>query len=327
MKYPDPALWMRMTQEQVFEAFCNITGSFHDGKGNRQFVYIPGTRKDRVLLVAHADTVWDDDMAENKIGFTHGIYFSENRGNGMSRRGIGADDRAGCCILWELQKLGHSLLVVSGEERGGITSSWMMRSPFWEEEASKHNFAVQFDRRGFNDIVFYSVGTRKFKDYVASKTGYIEQRGSFTDICNLCEDICGVNMSVGYYSEHTPNERLCLNQWINTLITAKAWLSQTDLPRFELVQEKLHTSQDAIEELERYYSGDWMHEAIGLRQAVEMEKKKAATISSTSILRETRFQELIRKVQIKCGKCNYMNNQERLVVKGFLCEKCKVSLI
>ena len=100
MKYPDPALWMKMTQAQVFESFANINGAFYDGRGKRQFVYIPGTRKDRVLLVAHADTVWDDHNIANKIGFTHGIYFSENRGNGNPRRGIGADDRAGCCIVW-----------------------------------------------------------------------------------------------------------------------------------------------------------------------------------------------------------------------------------
>ena len=47
---------------RVFEAFINLnrfgtTYSINDNK--RSFLYIPGKRKDRVLLVAHADTVWD----------------------------------------------------------------------------------------------------------------------------------------------------------------------------------------------------------------------------------------------------------------------------
>ena len=38
--------------------------------------------------------------------------------SGVYDEGIGADDRAGCAILWLLKDSGHSLLVTNGEEIG-----------------------------------------------------------------------------------------------------------------------------------------------------------------------------------------------------------------
>jgi hypothetical protein len=52
---------------------------------------------------------------------SNGVFQSANR-----IRGIGADDRAGCAILWLLKDLGHSLLITDGEEKGGIGSKWLM---------------------------------------------------------------------------------------------------------------------------------------------------------------------------------------------------------
>ena len=44
----------------VFDKFLSLDGAIPVlGGGKNNFVYVPGTRKDRVLLVAHADTVWD----------------------------------------------------------------------------------------------------------------------------------------------------------------------------------------------------------------------------------------------------------------------------
>ena len=46
--------------DQVFSRFGNEPGAIIRGEGLRKFAYVPGMRrKDRVLLVAHADTVWD----------------------------------------------------------------------------------------------------------------------------------------------------------------------------------------------------------------------------------------------------------------------------
>ena len=104
--------------DDVMTLFEQLPGAIV-GKGEgalERFVYIPGTRKDRVLLVAHADTVWDEaygNPCRSQWKFENGVYYSIN-----PQCGIGADDRSGCAMLWALRDCGHSILVVSGEEKG-----------------------------------------------------------------------------------------------------------------------------------------------------------------------------------------------------------------
>jgi len=236
--------WMMMTRVEVIKNFYSLENAFSDGVGDKQFVYVPGTRKDRVLLVAHADTVWDGTPVQPRVKdniiysgerekdvVCAGRYNSEVKRRGV---GIGADDRAGCAALWSLRNLGHSLMITSGEEKGCISAKWLMQTPYWEDELNKtHQFAIEFDRRGRSDIVFYDIATKTFADYVKKQTGYKPCSGSFSDICCLCEDLCGVNISVGYYNEHTAEEKIRVDQWLNTLMTVARWIRQKDLPRFE----------------------------------------------------------------------------------------------
>ncbi|TXT66028.1 MAG: hypothetical protein BAJALOKI3v1_50026 [Promethearchaeota archaeon] len=225
----DMMSWMTMNRNDVMNKFHNINGAFRDFKDEeKDFVYIEGSRKDPVLLIAHADTVWDNNKKTVSPKLKNGIIYSEND------IGIGADDRAGCWILWQLRKLGHSILITSGEEKGCKTSRWMEADDeYWKEELQKHQFAVQFDRKGYKDIVCYDVGTDDFMDYVANKSGYKSVRGSNTDVAVICDDICGVNISTGYYDEHTENERLVVDHTLNTMIMAKHWLSEDKIPKFK----------------------------------------------------------------------------------------------
>jgi hypothetical protein len=235
---------MKMTREEVIKQFYSLDGAFSDGVGDHQFVYVPGTRKDRVLLVAHADTVWDGTPVDVKVK-DNIIYSGErekenvgtNRFNGEIKRrgvGIGADDRAGCAALWSLRNLGHSLMITSGEEKGCISARWLTKTAYWQGEINDaHQFAIELDRRGRNDIVFYEIATKAFTQYAKKQTGYKPCGGSFSDICVLCDGICGVNISVGYYNEHTIEEKIRVDQWLNTLMTVARWIRQRDLPRFE----------------------------------------------------------------------------------------------
>jgi hypothetical protein len=254
-KLQDVCEWMMMSRDRVLDKFYNIPGAFSDGEGQQRFVYVPGTRPDRVLIVAHADTVWNN----LKIGLEtiDGIVRSTNQKTEYkikyrysdtevtkSGYGIGADDRAGCCIAWRLKDLGHSILITSGEEIGCIATKRLMEHEWWENELNeKHNFAVQFDRRGHQDIVFYDLATDAFAEYVEKSTGYVPADGSTTDIRHICKKICGVNISVGYLDEHNPTERLVLANFENTASVALKWLSQDKLPRFDAPQnymQKFH---------------------------------------------------------------------------------------
>jgi hypothetical protein len=93
---------------------------------------------------------------------------------------------------------------------------------------------VQFDRQGSTDFKCYNVGTPEFRKFISKETSFIEpDLYSFTDITILCDSVCGVNLSVGYYNEHTSQETINYKEWLNTLNTTKTLLSKS-LPKFPL---------------------------------------------------------------------------------------------
>ena len=221
--------------DEVFEKFSQISGAEEHGSGLEKFLFIKGSRENRVVLVAHADTYWD-----KAYGGGNGTPVEIVEENGTIRNkngGIGADDRAGCAIVWLLKDLGHSILITSGEEHGRRGSNYLMREhPDIKKEINNdHQFVVQFDRRNGRDFKCYSVGTEEFREYVEEKTGFSDAgRTSATDIVTLCENVCGVNLSIGYQNEHRPEESLVFSDWENTLGISRKWFKETDLPRFDL---------------------------------------------------------------------------------------------
>ncbi|MEW6710607.1 MAG: hypothetical protein AB1403_12350, partial [Candidatus Riflebacteria bacterium] len=199
-------------------------GAVWRGVGARQFVYVPGKRNDRVVLVAHADTFWEMlgiyQKEVSELLFEDGVVKN-------AWGGLGADDRAGCAILWLLKDLGHSILVTAGEENGGLGSEWLMNeNPDIRYEINEKScFAISLDRRNGRDFKCYSVGTDEFRKYIIASTGYSEpNRYSYTDIVTLCEKICGVNLSIGYYNEHNNDEFMVLDEWLHTLNICRIWL-------------------------------------------------------------------------------------------------------
>jgi hypothetical protein len=226
--------WFCMEEGAVFKKFRQFSADATiRGRGQEKFIYIRGSRQNRVLLVAHADTVWGNKKRSPKsIEFKDGRIYSN-----VPDVGIGADDRAGCAIVWELRESGHSLLITAGEEVHCAGSQWLMsKNPDIAQEINQgHQFAVEFDRRNATDFKCYNVGTDEFRRYIALKTGYSEpDRTSFTDICILCQSIPGVNLSVGYENEHNANETLILPYWACTLALVEQWLSDPKLPGFKL---------------------------------------------------------------------------------------------
>ncbi len=223
--------------DEIVERFSELKGAVVKGFGSRKFVYVPGKRKNRVLLIAHADTAWDRTRKkgtpfEHKVVYRDGVFRSETESVG-----VGADDRAGCAILWLLKDSGHSILVVDGQEQQ-LKGSSFLQSEFPEivEEINEtHQFAIEYDRSGENDFKCYNVGTDDFRSYVAEKTGFKEpDRSGENDISVICKKICGVNLSVGYHYEHRPFEKLDFAQWENTLNMNRKWLSEKNLPKFIL---------------------------------------------------------------------------------------------
>lgn len=224
--------FLHLRRLQLLERFARLSPqSTIRGRGQMRFVYVPGSRPDRVLLVAHADTIWEHD----RVGPVRHRVAGGQILSARKDAGIGADDRAGCAMLWALRDLGHSLLITSGEEIGCLAAHWIVHGPGNRDVAveinQRHRFAVEFDRCGNGDFKCYDVGTDAFRRYCHDRTGFVDAgMRSATDICILCRQICGVNLSVGYYDEHTEDERIVVPDWANTLGIARYWLSGSDLP-------------------------------------------------------------------------------------------------
>lgn len=200
-----------------------------------RFLYIEGNRSDKVVLVAHADTVWDESYIYRELQQTITMDGDVIRGTNPEC-GIGADDRAGCAILWLLRNSGHSILITDGEEHGRIGSTWLMNNHTdMADRLNNHQFMIQFDRRNARDFKCYTVGTDEFRAFIQKEIGYTEpDRNAFTDIVTLCRDICGVNFSIGYYNEHSTEECINVREWIHTYNKINLVLQSPNLQRFEL---------------------------------------------------------------------------------------------
>lgn len=216
--------------DEIFSRFAALSGAIVE-KGKEpleRYVYIPGTRPDRVVLVAHIDTVWDKSYNKpfsdkREVSFEEGIFRSTS-----SECGIGADDRAGCAMLWELRGCGHSILIVDGEEKGKHGAKYLRKNWKLFRELNRHCYMIEFDWAGIDSCLFNQVdNTKKFKEYVKRTLGLTEgnSKGG-TDLQVLCRKICGVNLSVGYHAHHSVKEYLVLSEWENMLEKVSEFLKE-----------------------------------------------------------------------------------------------------
>ena len=226
------------SSKPVFDKFKSIDNHIfrESGENDKQrFLFINGRKENKVVLIAHADC----DVSN--IGYNQNHFVEDEDGCfvALNEAGektlLGADDRAGCAILWALKDSGHSILVTDAEEFNLFGTTWLVKeNPDIVQLLNQHQFMIQFDRRYGTDFVCVKVVSDEFRDYIRENTNYSESKSStHTDICLLCTYICGVNISVGYYEAHTVNEKIDYNQWLHTLNMARRLLSR-DLPRFEL---------------------------------------------------------------------------------------------
>lgn len=225
--------------DEIFRRFASLPGAVvcTGEKPLQRFVYVPGSRENRVLLNAHADTVWDNAYANPQtavISYADGVYASAN-----PACGIGADDRAGCALLWELRHSGHSLLLTDGEEKGKQGAKFLRKHKKLMREINTHSFILALDAPGNGQCLYNQVDhTPAFMEYITDKLGFTEGPGKGgCDLQYLCHKICGVNISVGYENCHRPQERLVVAHWYNTLEKLTAFLMQ-DHPRFPIHKGK-----------------------------------------------------------------------------------------
>lgn len=213
----------------VFEIFAALPNARYE-KGEKpmqRFVYVPGTRKDRVLLVAHADTFWDQNYVaavEQKVIYEDGIFRS-----GRPDVGIGADDRAGCAMLWALRNSGHSLLITDGEEHGKHGANYLRREHRrLFRELNRHRHMIQLDWACTNVCLYNNVDTtKKYEEHVESVMGFRDHKVKGNcDLMVLSRGVCGVNLGIGYHRIHGANEHLSVSEWENTYKAVSDYLEK-----------------------------------------------------------------------------------------------------
>ena len=188
-----------------------------------------------VALVAHLDTVFSAPPKE--------IYYDRVKNVMWSPDGLGADDRAGVYSIIQLVKSGlrPSVIFTTDEERGALGADALIAK--FPKCPVDLKYIIELDRRGSDDCVFYSCDNAKFEEYV-EPFGFVMNWGTFSDISVICPawGIAGVNLSIGYYNEHSAVETLHIGQMLNTIRKVKNMLlAANEAPSFEYIEMNYST--------------------------------------------------------------------------------------
>lgn len=221
-----------------------------------------------VLLSAHMDTVKGVLRDRKLIETEDGIIMSD-------KGALGADDRGGIAIiltvLRNLSKLnfnGTIKVAFSREEEIGCVGADKIDGDWYKDT----DLAIVVDRRGNRDIVvgcgmaFCSDSVAHFMEDVAKMADmeWNATEGGISDAVVFAENkVNSINLSAGYYNEHTENEYASLDDMKDTvkLIMQTIAVINQFYNKFEEVPES-NTWSKAWDSKSYYYGGYYEDEYI-----------------------------------------------------------------
>lgn len=197
-------------------------------------------------FIAHLDTVRDSDMKKK--------LYIDNQNHLRRKDGIlGADDRAGINLI-----LNHSKQVnwifTRDEEIGLVGARIMGESEGLKDLLNKYETTcfIELDRMDYGHIIGINnsyCNTDLDKAITDILPLYQTDTGICTDLDELVPmlGISGVNLSVGYFNQHSKNESLDIEyfNWLNSQI---------------LKLNKGLSNRDKFDDPEAMYSDDWWDE-------------------------------------------------------------------
>jgi hypothetical protein len=169
----------------------------------------------KTLFTAHVDTVHRKD-GDNTFSYMGDFMLANTTG-----QPLGADDGAGVALLLHMidNRVPGYYIFFQGEEKGGIGSSWLaLNDP---DLVMNFDRAITFDRKGTHSVITHQMCGRTCSDdfayalsdalnaacddfmYIPDDGGVYTDTAEFSGMISEC-----TNISVGYFSEHTPNEKL-----------------------------------------------------------------------------------------------------------------------
>lgn len=141
------------------------------------------------------------------------------------RIGLGMDDANGiCCAIQLLKTIPNLKVCFTTEEEIGFNGAEAAAEniDFWYNVS----YMIQADRHGKSDLITFTNGIDSASEKwleeasgIMAEFGYTEQVGLGTDIGVLAEQLklSGVNISCGYYKEHTDKEYTVISELQNCL--------------------------------------------------------------------------------------------------------------
>lgn len=214
-----------MTQDELYDYvldYVKASGSF-DIQTSENLMYIACFPKDVEqpcpILAAHLDiynSIPPERIVIQKTRNGDRLYVGYR---GADRCILSADDRNGVWTMLKHIKAGKTnwgYFFSRDEEKGRFGAKALMGDNVLKKHDERVSFFIQIDRKGENDLAYYSLrddapdyyshGNSRFKDKINSFESYKVVPGGLTDIVNYCgiTGICGINISAGYYNEHTP---------------------------------------------------------------------------------------------------------------------------
>jgi len=213
-----------MNYLNIKETFLTLTSeTYPNGTEDDIIRYLPdNTQKDMVgnyfLKIGNSDTVFAchiDTACKIKSNVKHVIDDNIIKTDGKTI--LGADDKAGLCILFYMiqKNIPGLYYFFIGEEVGCIGSKNISKNILL---FNKYKRIISFDRRGETSVITHQSRKRTCSDdfansliYEYEKSGLIlekDQNGVYTDSAEFTDVIpeC-TNISVGYMYEHTNNEQ------------------------------------------------------------------------------------------------------------------------
>lgn len=202
---------------EVLTNFLNIKGYKKITRGEK-FIMAEGDLP--LCLVAHVDTVFNNTPKD--------IYYDKEKAVMWSPWGLGADDRAGVFAIIKIIENGYrpSVIFTDYEEVGG-EGAFELIEKYPECPFENCKALIELDRQGKNDACFYNCDNKPFEKIIGS-FGFVPREGIFSDISIIAPawGNAAVNLSIGYYDEHTYLETLNLAFCYLTIDKVEAMLRE-----------------------------------------------------------------------------------------------------
>ena len=240
--------FFQVSQGSLVKAMAKyLTDKYTEVKATDKYIMAVGDIP--VALVAHLDTVFGKP--------TSNIYYDRSKNVMWSPEGLGADDRAGVYAIIQIIKSGlrPTVIFTTDEELGALGADKLVKDI--PKPNCELKYIIELDRRGSNDCVFYDCYNMDFEAYIES-FGFVTNFGSFSDISVICPEwgVAGVNLSIGYYNEHSISETLHIGQMFETIKRVKTMLKDAEnCDEFEYIEAPYLKKKTSVTKYDEWY--DW----------------------------------------------------------------------